>query len=150
MDFTLSPLTVEPYGNFAVHMVPGKRKLQKVLAITGPTPNGELVAYIFSLSDTSDEDFLKWQSSFKASLPTDQDVTIKRVKNVAIDRLHHVYNFYHQITKKLIHSSVMTWYYTPRQVEEILDEFNSSFDIDSAEYLRVVNSVNMKKGKSHA
>ena len=151
MDFTLSPLTVEPYGNCAAYTVPGKRNSAKVLAITGPTPNGTTVAYIFSLSDTSDEDFLKWQSMFKSSMPKGLEVVFKRVKNVMINRRRHVYDFIHSITGKCFHTSGIKAYYTPRMIEGVIDDYNGSFDIDSVEFIRVVQSSQPKThGEQHA
>lgn len=122
-----------------------------MLAITGPTPNGGTVAYIFSLSDTSDEDFLKWQSMFKASMPKEDDVTFKRVKNLMINRKRNVYDFIHSITGKSFHSSGIKAYYTPRMIEGVIDDYNGSFDIDSVEFIRVVQSNRPKThGEQHA
>lgn len=122
-----------------------------MLAITGPTPNGGTIAYIFSISDMLDEDFLMWQSVFKASMPKEEEVTFKRVKNLMINRRRNVYEFIHSITGKCFHSSGIKAYYTPRMVEGVIDDYNSSFDIDSVEFIRVVQSSRPKThGEQHA
>lgn len=122
-----------------------------MLAITGPTHSGETIAYIFSVSDMTDEDFLMWQSVFKASMPKEEEIIFKRVKNLMINRRRNVYEFIHSITGKCFHSSGIKAYYTPRMIEGVIDDYNGSFDIDSVEFIRVVQSNRPKThGEQHA
>lgn len=143
MEFDLLALQLVPYGKYTLNLIPADANASNVLANVHELDD-RLVVQLFDLDGCDAASYSKWTATFKYSLPKNVDVVFCRVNGLAVTHRKGEITLKHTRTGRMIYRGDSTYNNIPAMLDRIIDLYNEPYDVDDAEYVRILQTFQRK------